>query len=101
LYYWYYATLVLHHRHAQNERAGEAWKKWNDAMSTAIVSTQVTDGRNAGSWDTNTIWGGYGGRIYTTAMATMCLEVYYRYAPMPPERSRWTATRPGEQGKRQ
>jgi hypothetical protein len=94
LYYWYYATLALHHRHTQNERAGEAWKSWNDAMTEAIVSTQVTEGRDAGSWNTNTVWGGYGGRIYTTAMAAMCLEVYYRYAAPSPQRSRWTATRP-------
>jgi hypothetical protein len=95
LYYWYYATLALHHRLGQNEAAAAAWKTWNDAMTAAIVSTQITDGRDAGSWTANTIWGGYGGRIYTTAMATMCLEVYYRYAPMPSSRSRWTATRPG------
>jgi squalene cyclase len=95
LYYWYYATLALHHRHAQNERAAQAWQTWNDAMVTAIIATQVSDGPNAGSWKMNTIWGGYGGRIYTTAMATMCLEVYYRYAPVPPERNRWTASRPG------
>ena len=30
----------------------------------------------------NTVWGGCGGRIYTTAMATLCLEVYYRYLPL-------------------
>ena len=54
----------------------------------ASSRTQVTDGRDAGSWNTNTVWGGYGGRVYTTAMAAMCLEVYYRYAPTPSQRSR-------------
>jgi hypothetical protein len=96
LYYWYYATLALHFRHTQNGSAAEAWKTWNDAMTAAIVATQVAEGRDAGSWSANTVWGGYGGRIYTTAMAAMCLEIYYRYAPMPSPRSRWTATRPGE-----
>ncbi len=100
LYYWYYATLALHHRHPHDEHAAEAWYAWNDAMTTAIVATQVTDGHNAGSWNTNTVWGGYGGRVYTTAMAAMCLEVYYRYAP-PPQRAPWTATRPGTQDTRE
>ncbi len=101
LYYWYYATLALHHRFAQDERATDAWQKWNDAMTSAIVATQLTSGPNAGSWETNTIWGGYGGRIYTTAMATMCLEVYYRYGAVPGSRSQWTANRPSGEVERQ
>jgi hypothetical protein len=101
LYYWYYATLALHHRCPQDDAAADAWKMWNDAMTTAILATQITEGRDAGSWNTNTVWGGYGGRVYTTAMATMCLEVYYRYAPPPRERNRWTASRPGSSNARQ
>jgi hypothetical protein len=99
LYYWYYATLALHYRHAQNADAAEAWKTWNDAMTTAIVATQVEDGPHAGSWNTNTVWGGYGGRVYTTAMGAMCLEVYYRYAPVG-EPGKWTAGRQAESGPR-
>jgi hypothetical protein len=97
LYYWYYATLALHHRHQQDDEAAAAWRAWNEAMSSVIVSTQMTSGANAGSWDTNTVWGGYGGRVYTTAMASMCLEVYYRYAPPSPQQRSWTATRPQTQ----
>jgi hypothetical protein len=94
LYYWYYATLALHHRHQQDEDATAAWRKWNEAMASVIVATQVSEGANAGSWDTNTVWGGYGGRVYSTAMAAMCLEVYYRYAPTSEKTPDWTATRP-------
>jgi hypothetical protein len=93
LYYWYYATLALHHRHQQNGRAASDWQTWNAALTAALLATQVTDGADAGSWNTNTIWGGYGGRVYTTAMAAMCLEVYYRYAPPTAPRGRWTASR--------
>jgi outer membrane biosynthesis protein TonB len=100
LYYWYYATLALHHRHQQDDEAASAWKTWNEAMATVIVSTQVTGGANAGSWDTHTVWGGYGGRVYTTAMAAMCLEVYYRYAPPPAQKPEWTATRSQQQSGR-
>jgi outer membrane biosynthesis protein TonB len=93
LYYWYYATLALHHRHPRDEHSAADWNAWNDALTATLVSTQVSSGKGAGSWETNTLWGGYGGRVYTTAMAAMCLEVYYRYAPAP-RRDRWTATRP-------
>lgn len=96
-YYWYYATLALHHRQQSGEAAAAAWHTWNDAMTAALVNTQIMDGKDAGSWDTGSLWGGYGGRVYTTAMAAMCLEVYYRYAPSPAERDRWTASRPSAQ----
>jgi hypothetical protein len=90
LYYWYYATLALHHRQQTNDAAAAAWHTWNDALTAALLSTQVTDGADSGSWNTNCQWGGYGGRVYTTALAAMCLEVYYRYAPAPSEQQRWT-----------
>jgi outer membrane biosynthesis protein TonB len=95
LYYWYYATLALHHRQQANDAAKAAWRTWNEAMAAALTKAQLTDGDNAGSWESNTIWGGYGGRVYTTALAAMCLEVYYRYAPAPPRGDRWSAARPG------
>jgi hypothetical protein len=94
LYYWYYATLALHHRHQANDQAAAAWQAWNEALSATLIRTQVSDGDDAGSWNTTTTWGGYGGRVYTTAMATMCLEVYYRYAPAPPAELN-VARRPG------
>jgi hypothetical protein len=97
LYYWYYATLALHHRQHANDAAKTAWRTWNDAMTAALTNTQLTSGDDAGSWEANTIWGGYGGRVYTTALATMCLEVYYRYAPAPPRGEQWSASRPRSQ----
>lgn len=97
LYYWYYATLALHHQQHSSDAAATAWRAWNDGMTDALTKTQLTEGNDAGSWSTNTIWGGYGGRVYTTAMAAMCLEVYYRYAPAPGPRGQWTAARPQSQ----
>jgi hypothetical protein len=96
LYYWYYATLALHHRQQVSDASTNAWHTWNDALTDVLLSTQVTERPNAGSWDANCQWGGYGGRVYTTALAAMCLEVYYRYAPAPGEQERWT-TRPESQ----
>jgi hypothetical protein len=85
LYYWYYATLALHHRAVFGNAGAAAWRSWNDAMTDALLETQIATGADAGSWNTNTAWGGYGGRVYTTAMAAMCLEVYYRYVPQRPQ----------------
>jgi hypothetical protein len=75
-YYWYYATLAMY------QLQGEYWRRWNEAMHKAIVERQVVDGPQAGSWNTDTLWGGYGGRVYTTAIAALTLEVYYRYLPL-------------------
>lgn len=68
-YYWYYATLALH------QLQDDAWRTWNDAMKQRLLATQRPDG----SWPDTTLWGGYGGTVYTTAMATLCLETYYRH----------------------
>ena len=96
LYYWYYASLALHGRHAASEPARAAWITWNDALTSVLLPSQIADGPNAGSWDPNCLWGGYGGRVYSTALGAMCLEVYYRYAPAPAANNPWVATRPGE-----
>lgn len=76
LYYWYYATLSLYQLHDQR------WEVWNGALQTALLGTQRHDGRWTGSWNPDTVWGGYGGRAYSTAMSALCLEVYYRYLPV-------------------
>jgi len=69
-YYWYYATLALH------QLQDDAWTQWNEALKRRLLATQRRDG----SWSSDTLWGGYGGTVYTTAMATLCLETYYRHA---------------------
>lgn len=76
LYYWYYGTLALF------QVQGRAWDEWNRALQDALLRRQRVSGPLAGSWDPDTVWGGYGGRVYSTAMATLCLEVYYRYLPV-------------------
>jgi hypothetical protein len=51
-------------------------------MRDYLVKSQSTDGHEAGSWYFPEQHSTPGGRLYTTAMATMTLEVYYRYMPM-------------------
>jgi hypothetical protein len=76
LYYWYYGTLALY------QLGGEPWEKWNAALQKTLLPRQISQGNMAGSWNPDCVWGGYGGRVYSTAMATLCLEVYYRYLPL-------------------
>ena len=76
LYYWYYATMALFHGQAPG------WERWNEALQDQLLGSQRRSGQLGGSWDPDCVWGGYGGRVYSTAMATLCLEVYYRYLPL-------------------
>jgi hypothetical protein len=76
LYYWYYGTLGMYYLQ------GTHWHRWNTALQRTLVGSQQKTGEAAGSWDPNTVWGGYGGRVYSTALATLCLEVYYRFLPL-------------------
>ncbi len=94
LYYWYYAALALHHQRDAGMRSKQAWRTWNDAMTRTLTASQIQQGPNTGSWSPNTLWGGYGGRVYSTALATMCLEVYYRYDAQQVARDPWIAARP-------
>lgn len=76
LYYFYYGTLAMY------QMQGDAWKKWQGPLHERILSRQRTSGDMAGSWDPDTRWGNYGGRVYSTALATLSLEVYFRYLPI-------------------
>jgi hypothetical protein len=94
LYYWYYASLSLHHQKKTSPTARHAWETWNSALQAALLPTQVAVGADSGSWPPNCIWAGYGGRVYSTALAAMCLEVYYRYRPEQPLTREWVAGDP-------
>jgi hypothetical protein len=79
LYFWYYATLALHRLRFQSPQWEEAWNAWNQSLMETLLAAQREDG----SWPESSVWGGYGGRVYTTALGAMCLEAYYRYSPSP------------------
>lgn len=76
LYYWYYGTLAMY------QYGGSEWRRWNSALRDYLVSDQRTTGHAAGSWDPKAPWGPYGGRVFSTAVSTLCLEVYYRFLPL-------------------
>ena len=76
-YYWYYACLSLY------QHQGPVWEEWNQKMKPIWLNLQEKHGPDAGSWDPK---GGNHmgdmGRVITTALATLSLEVYYRYLPL-------------------
>jgi hypothetical protein len=84
MYYTYYASQVFHFFE------GPAWHKdWNPAMQKALLPTQITEKtKNAkpgdiGSWnpDKGTI-GSACGRLGTTCLCVLTLEVFYRHLPL-------------------
>ncbi len=76
--YWFFGT------HAMYQYGGVLWKEWNEAVHKALPPTQRgfdPKDRNCedGSWDPIDQWSRTGGRVYTTALGALTLEVYYRY----------------------
>lgn len=80
VYYWYYATQVMHHME------GRYWPAWNSVMRDLLVDNQVTKGAEAGSWHPTSPepdrWGFHGGRLYVTCLSVYILEIYYRHMPL-------------------
>jgi len=72
-YYWYFGTLAMF------LKGGEAWKTWNQHMKQVLLNSYEKQRQGELVVDR---WSGYGGRIYTTALALLTLEVYYRYVPL-------------------
>jgi hypothetical protein len=91
MYYYYYATQVVRFY------GGEEWKTWNEGpkgadgkrqggLADVLLRHQVRTPQNRGSWpagiDPNGLsFGPQCGRLGTTCMCLLTLEVYYRYAP--------------------
>lgn len=89
MYFYYYATQVVHFFE------GDEWKTWNEGPKAAdgtrkggmrdwLVGTQdKKNGPNQGSWEPESGFiGGQCGRVGTTAMCVLTLEVYYRHLPL-------------------
>ena len=73
-YHLYYGTLCMF------QIGGDGWKQWNKALKETLIPNQCKAGDDDGSWDPSVDWlSQYGGRVYSTAMGALSLEVYYRY----------------------
>lgn len=76
LAYMWFGTLALF------QVGGAHWKTWNERLKTQIVDNQRRVGAVAdvrGSWDPRGPWVSKLGRVGSTALSALCLEVYYRY----------------------
>jgi hypothetical protein len=81
IYYWYYATQLLHNMKNQD------WEKWNLRVREYLIGSQIlADSCAKGSWDPflpgPDRWGRSGGRLFMTSLSVLTLEVYYRYLPL-------------------
>jgi len=85
-YYWYYGTIGLF------QTGREPWQRWNSSLRDAMLPLQMRDKTAAGkqkhgfgSWapygEGWGRWGRMGGRVYSTAISVLTLEIYYRHAP--------------------
>jgi len=72
----YYATLALY------QHQGPIWTEWNTKLKEVLPLLQKKDGAPAGSWDPTGGHTAAGGRVLSTTLSTLSLEVYYRLLPM-------------------
>jgi RNA polymerase sigma factor (sigma-70 family) len=82
MHYYFFATLVMHHQ------GGDGFAAWYGKMKARLASTQ-DQGDDADHRDQKGSWSPEGdlrehdgGRVMTTALATLILEVYYRHLPL-------------------
>ena len=85
-YYWYYGTVAMF------QAGGESLERWNARLRDTLLPLQdrgkIPGGgkrHSYGSWPPYGPhwgkWGRMGGRVYTTAICTLTLEIYYRHTP--------------------
>jgi hypothetical protein len=73
--WWYFGSLAMF------QLGGPSWERWNAAMQTAVLDGERRDNTrdDYGSWDPAPRASDPLGRIGTTALNTLTMEVYYRY----------------------
>ena len=85
-YYWYYASLALNQFDGPDSprASGKYWNPWNEALVPVLLELQdqtaVDDDCSRGGWIVPDRWSYQGGALYSTSMAVLTLEVYYRFA---------------------
>lgn len=77
----YFATQVM------KNWGGPEWDRWNGRLRDQLIARQEKEGPAKGSWapQDRADYSKSGGRLLTTCLATLTLEVYYRNKPLLPE----------------
>ena len=75
LYCRYYSSLAM------LQMNSPAWSDWNTRTRDALIRLQTRGGFADGCWQVTAKGIDRSGYIFTTSIATLTLEVYYRYAP--------------------
>jgi hypothetical protein len=78
-YLWYNCSLAMYTADGPD---GPHWQRWNNVLRDLLIGLQRPEdsGCERGSWPPSDQWGSLGGRIYSTSLAVLTLEVYYRFA---------------------
>jgi Ca-activated chloride channel family protein len=85
--YWYFATLATY------QVGGTTWDNWVKPLFSTLTEHQrgyhkldkdagLTDSTRLdehGSWDAVDVWSPLYGRVYSTAINSLNMEIYYRY----------------------
>ncbi|MFP6676187.1 MAG: prenyltransferase/squalene oxidase repeat-containing protein [Pirellulaceae bacterium] len=76
VYYNFYATQVMRHYELGD------WAGWNEKIREHLIATQARSGHETGSWFFTEKHALQAGRLYTTTLCVLTLEVYYRNLPL-------------------
>jgi len=85
IWYLYYGSLSMFIDKSEYE---EEWKKWNNSCKNVVMKYRCKDGVRKGSFDPVDPFSVHGGRLCSTAMSILCLQVYYRLTPAYIEKSK-------------
>jgi hypothetical protein len=73
LHYWLFGSV------AASRVGGDSWSTWSRAVKKVLPPHQEKAGHLRGSFPAAGRWSRIGGRVYTTAMAAICLTMAYEY----------------------
>ena len=71
--FWAFGSLAMY------QMGDRYWSRWSRFLTSALLGAQRKQPGFNGSWDSCGPWGESGGRVYSTALASIALQTVYRY----------------------